>query len=159
MSEESERFLRDLVDGAERLTAHEMVESFEVALAAISAGHGTVAWRDGEPIGGSIWQPKVRWHVDTRTAHVFVDVAGIEKDCVSIEARGRGLNLTFRRVKEKVLSEGQFHTHEEVSQRSVDLGVEIDVTAVRASVDGGIMHIRCPRDREGLKVVDITWDE
>ena len=52
MSEESERFLRELVDGAERLTAHEMVESFEDALAAISAGHGTVAWRDGEPIGG-----------------------------------------------------------------------------------------------------------
>ena len=158
MSEESERFLRELVDGAERLTAHEMVESFEDALAAISAGHGTVAWRDGEPIGGSIWQPKVRWHVDSRTAHVFVDVSGLKRDCVSIEARSRGLNLTFRRIKEKVLSEGQFHTHEEVSQRSVDLGVEIDVAAVSATVDADIMHIRCPRDKKGLKVVDITWE-
>ena len=40
-----------------------------------------------------------------------------------------------------------------------DVGVEIDVAAVSASVDGGIMHIRCPRDTKGLKVVDITWEE
>ena len=39
MSEESEQFLRELVQGASRLTPHEMVESMEQAIAAISAGH------------------------------------------------------------------------------------------------------------------------
>ena len=159
MSEESEQFLRELVQGASRLTPHEMVESMEQAIAAISAGHGTVAWRDGQPIGGSIWQPKVRWHVDSRTAHVFVDVSGLEKDCISIEARGRGLNLTFKRIKEKVLEDGKLHSHEELSQRTVDLGIEINPSAVSAVVEGGVMHIRCPRDLEGLSIVDINWQD
>lgn len=159
MSEESEQFLRELVEGASRLTPHEMVESMEQAIAAISAGHGTVAWRDGQPIGGSIWQPRVRWHVDSNTAHVFVDVAGLNQDCVSIEARGRGLNLTFKRTKEKVLDDGKLFSHDETSQRTIDLGIEIDPSKVSAEVEGGIMHIRCPRDIEGLAIVNINWND
>ena len=158
LSEESERFLQGLVTQAEHLTPHEMVERFEQAIDAISAGRGTVAWRDGQPIGGSIWQPKVRWHVDSTTAHVFVDVSSVSREGVTIEARPRALNLIFKRVKERVLADGKLHSHEEVSQRTVELGVDINISAVSAKVEDDIMHIRCPRDSAGLSVVDINWD-
>ena len=59
MSEESEKFLKGLVDSAAKITPHEMVEKFEGAIAAISAGRGSIAWKDGQPVGGSIWQPRI----------------------------------------------------------------------------------------------------
>ena len=159
MSEESQRFLEEIVEKASRLTAHEMVENHDAALTAILAGHGNRAWRDGEPLGGTIWQPRVRWHIDSSTAHVFVDVSGLNPDGVTLEAGNRGLELTFRRVRERVLDGGEFHTHEEVSQRSVNLGIEIDPTSVSADVEDGIMHIRCKRDSANQHDVSINWND
>ena len=157
MSEESEKFLKGLVDSAANITPHEMVEKFEDAVAAISAGRGNIAWKDGQPVGGSIWQPKIRWHADSRCAHVFIDVSGLTQDGITIEARSRGLSLIFQRTKEIIHSNGEFHSHQESSQRIIDLGIEINADTVEAIVEGGIMHIRCPRDSSGVKVVDINW--
>ena len=69
------------------------------------------------------------------------------------------MSLVFQRTKEIIHSNGEFHSHQESSQRIIDLGIEINADTVEAIVEGGIMHIRCPRDIGGVKVVDINWQD
>ena len=158
MSDDSARFLEALVRSTDRLTAIEMVERYSAALLEIEEGHGSVVWgSEGQPVGGTLWQPRVRWHVTPSEAHVFVDVRGVAPEQVAVEAEASGIRLRFTRVRERLLEGNAVLARDEVHVRTVELGVEIQPELVEASAADDILHIRCPRAAPARRSVDVSW--
>lgn len=157
-SEDSARFLQSLVKAAERLTPHEMADRYAAALREIEEGHGSVAWgRDGEPLGGALWQPRIRWHVTPTEAHVFVDVRGLDPADVHVEAERHAVRLRLQRIRERLLEGNAVFNQHEAHERTVELGVEIVPEDVHAQAANDILHIRCPRRPEARQKVGIDW--
>ncbi len=158
MSDDARDFLRHLVTSTRNLSPVEMADRHEKAIAEIRKGFGHVALRDGEPLGGTVWSPKIRWHISGDLAHIFVDVRHLDQTGVGLEIEDSIAHLHLKRKLERVLEDQKLMETSETINRRIDLGRPIIVNDVKATVDNGVLHIQCPLvDLRGTPV-SITWD-
>lgn len=92
---------------------------------------------ESRPEGGGAARP---------IAVVVVDLAGVAPDAVSLEVSGRVLVISGSRpVRE---TEGRAYQQVEIPtgsfRRRVELGVDVDATAARATCTDGLLHIELP---------------
>ena len=90
---------------------------------------------------------------------ILVDLPGVPKEALEVNAVGDGLTISGDRPRPD-LPEGAevLRTEREVGRfsRTVRLPGDVDVTAVRAKLDSGVLRVTLPRrGREGEKKIEI----
>jgi HSP20 family protein len=103
--------------------------------------------------------------IETEDAfHVLVELPGLERDGVRLEAHGNELAVFGERRPPQSLQGGAFQAMERsygCFSRRFELAEDIDALAVTASMKSGLLHVRVPkRARRVLnRAIPVTGDE
>jgi HSP20 family protein len=100
------------------------------------------------------FSPRVDVHYcgDPARAVVNLDLAGIDRDAVSIEISGRRLVVSGERPVQE--TEGRVYQQVEIAsgpfRRVVELSADVDAEQARATYDNGVLRVELPlQDPEG----------
>jgi len=112
-------------------------------------------WAPSRSVGrGSDFHPRVDVYYEGEAsageqrprAVVVADLAGVAADAVNIEVSGRMLVISGRRPVRR--TEGRAYQQVEIPtggfRRAVELGVDIDAEAARASFEDGLLRVELP---------------
>ena len=103
------------------------------------------------------WAPAVDV-LETEDAYlIFAELPGVRRDDIQLQVRDRRLELSGRR---QPLGENRNFLRMERSygpfRRSFDLGVPVDVDAITAGFEQGVLRVQIPKRRDGATEVRIA---
>ncbi|NIS75450.1 MAG: Hsp20 family protein [Deltaproteobacteria bacterium] len=117
--------------------------------------------RGGENVfSKGVWLPPVDIYETEAQVVVTAELAGVDKDNVSIEVKDGVLTIKGERKYQKEVDEEYFHLMEREYgsfKRSFSLPAKIDREKVSASFNGGVLEIILPK-KEEVKPKQITID-
>lgn len=117
--------------------------------------------RGGENVfSKGVWLPPVDIYETEAQVVVTAELAGVDKDNVSIEVKDGVLTIKGERKYQKEVDEEYFHLMEREYgsfKRSFSLPSKIDREKVSASFNGGVLEIILPK-KEEVKPKQITID-
>jgi HSP20 family protein len=132
--------------------SHEMDRVFEEFL---GGGRGITqrggSWEDND-FATSLWAPAIEVHEHDGEIVVRADLPGLKKEEVNVELTDQALVITGERKQECEHDEqGRFRTECRYGSflRSIPLPQGVDVDAVNAEFENGVLEIRVPAPRRG----------
>jgi HSP20 family protein len=106
------------------------------------------------------WSPAVDV-LETEDAYlIFAELPGVRRDDIQLQVRDRRLELSGRR---QCPGENRNFLRMERSygpfRRTFDLGTPVDVDAIEAAFEQGVLRVQIPKRRNGATEVQIAQEE
>jgi HSP20 family protein len=115
-----------------------------------------------DPEGGlpGTWAPAVDVRETEDANLVFAELPGVRRDDIQLQVRDRRLELSGRRT---ALGENLSFLRMERSygpfRRTFDLGVPVDVDAIAAGFEAGVLRVHIPKRKAGGVEVEIAEEQ
>jgi HSP20 family protein len=94
------------------------------------------------------WLPPLDVSEEKNSVHVKADLPGLKKEDITLSCEGSVLTIRGERKSEEQKQEKKYYRVERsygVFERSIDIGVPIDQSKVKAKYNDGVLEVEVPK--------------